>query len=479
MLLLVALYVLLLLFVSFLTGRKQSNADYFSGSRKSPWYVVAFGMIGATISGVTFVSVPGWVRSIDFTYIQMCIGFFFGYLVVVYFLLPLYYRLNLTSIYGYLEIRFGIRARQTGAAFFILSKLVSSAAKLYVVVLVLQQFIFEEMKLPFYATTIFVLLVIWLYTYRSGIRTIVWTDFIQTFFLLLALFLLIVEAMTLLDFNVGEAVTAVAQSDYSQMFVFDDWHSRQNFFKQFFSGVFVVVVMTGLDQDIMQKNLSCKNLRLSRKNMLSYGFSFIPVNMLFLTLGVLIILYFNQIGVALPTSGDKLLPFFASQTGTFTIGCFIIGMVASAFSSADSALTSLATSFTLDILRMENGDERTVRAYRKLLHTLFSGLMVLLVIVFHSLEGSSAIDMIYTIVSYMYGPLLGLFSFGLFTKWFIRTSWIPFIAILAPSLTYGLNSLLVYAYGYSMGYEMLIVNGGLMFLGLLLFRKKSLTNLPA
>ncbi|MFA6884406.1 MAG: sodium:solute symporter [Paludibacteraceae bacterium] len=472
MLILVIVYVLMLLLVSLVTGRKRTNADFFSGAKHSPWYVVAFGMIGASISGVTFVSVPGWVRSTNFTYIQMCMGFFFGYLVVAYLLLPLYYRLNLTSIYGYLEVRFGIRARQTGATFFLLSKLVSSAAKLYVVVLVLQQFVFGQLGVPFFVTTVGVVFVIWFYTFRSGIRTIVWTDFLQTFFLLLALSLLLYDVTSTLGLGAKDAVCAVADSDYSRLFVFDDWKSKQNFFKQFFSGVFVVIVMTGLDQDLMQKNLSCRDLSSSRKNMLTYGLTFIPVNLLLLALGVLIVLYFQRTGISLPMAGDKLLPTFAFGSGFWVMGCFVIGMVASAFSSADSALTSMTTSFAIDILRLEHDDEHFVKRFRLLIHLAFSLLMVLVVLGFRMLEGSSAIDVVYTIVSYMYGPLLGLFSFGLFTKWKVSAVWIPISAVLSPLLTYGLSCCLFRYCRYTLGYEMLIANGGLMFLGLMLARKK-------
>ncbi len=464
-------YVLLLLVISFFTGKNKSNADFFSGSKRSPWYVVAFGMIGATISGVTFVSVPGWVRSIDFTYMQMVIGFFFGYLVVVYVLLPLYYKLNLTSIYGYLGIRFGRKAHRTGAWFFLLSKMVSASARMYIVVLVLQQFVFDALGVPFYVTTCGTILVIWLYTFRGGIKTIVWTDFLHTFFLILALILLIVESVRFLNTDCGDAIKMIYESGYSRMFVFDDWQSRQNFFKQFFSGIFVVIVMTGLDQDIMQKNLSCKNLKESRRNMLSYGFSFIPVNLLFLSLGALLLIYAGQNGIALPSLDDSILPMFAMKFGGIVTVCFVIGVIASAFSSADSALTSLTTSFSIDILRLDKKNDTSLRKSRFYIHLAISVIFALAILLFREINSKSAIDGIYTIVSYTYGPLLGLYTFGLFTRKRVNDRWIPFIAFSSPVLTFGIDRLLFYYCNYALGYEMLMLNGGLTFLGLWLARE--------
>lgn len=463
---------LLLFVISYLTGRNVTAADFYSGSKRSPWYVVAFGMVGATISGVSFVSVPGWVEATGFTYIQMCIGFFFGYLVVAYLLLPLYYRMNLTSIYGYLEHRFGLPARRTGAIFFLISKLFGSAAKLYVAVLVLHRLLLGDCGLSFEVSLLIVVCVIWLYSYRGGIRTIVWTDFVQTFFLLLALVLLLVSVISSLGLDLASATQLVCESDYSQMFVWDDWVSPQNFFKQFLSGIFVVIVMTGLDQDLMQKNLSCKDLHSSRKNMLIYGASFIPVNILFLALGVLVIAFFRQEGVAMPASGDDLLPAFARCAGPVVMGCFMIGMVASAFSSADSALTSLTTSAMIDVAGWERKDGKFVARARLLIHIAFSLLLILCAMLFYSFKGSSAINLIYTLVSYLYGPLLGLFSFGLFTRWNVRLKMVPFVAVAAPALTYLIDAWLKGAYSYKMGYEMLLLNGGLMFLGLMAIREK-------
>lgn len=473
MIFLLLFYVLLLFAVSYWTGRNLTSADFYSGSKRSPWYVVAFGMVGASISGVSFVSVPGWVESTGFSYIQMCIGFFFGYLVVAYLLLPLYYKMNLTSIYGYLEHRYGLSARRTGALFFMISKLFGSAAKLYVAVLVLQRLLLDEYGLSFTLSLIVVVCVIWFYSYRGGIKTIVWTDFVQTFFLLLALVLLLANVVSSLNLDVCSATRLVYESEYSRMFVWNDWVSPRNFFKQFLSGVFVVIVMTGLDQDLMQKNLSCKDLHSSRKNMLVYGVAFVPVNMLFLALGVLVLAFFSQEGMVVPVSGDELLPAFARCAGPLVMGCFLIGMVASAFSSADSALTSLTTSAMVDVAGWEGKDGKWVGRARLFIHVGFSVMLVLCSLLFYSFKESSAINLIYTLVSYLYGPLLGLFAFGLFTRWNVRLKILPYIALAAPLLTYAIDAWLVNSCGYKMGYEMLLLNGGLMFGGMMAIRIKS------
>lgn len=465
-------YVLLLFIVSYWTSRNTTADDFYSGSRRSPWFVVAFGMVGASISGVTFVSVPGWVEKTDFTYIQMCIGFFFGYLVVAYLLLPLYYKMNLTSIYGYLEHRFGLSARRTGASFFLFSKLAGSAAKLYVTVLVLHRFLLADTGVSFLTLLVVVVSVIWLYSYRGGIRTIVWTDFLQTFFLLLALVLILAKVVSSLQLDLPSAVQLVSDSNHSRIFEWSDWASSRHFVKQFLSGIFVVIVMTGLDQDLMQKNLSCKDLRSSRKNMLCYGAAFVPVNLLFLSLGVLIVSFYAQVGVEVPPSGDELLPAFARTAGPWVMGCFLIGMVASAFSSADSALTSLTTSAIVDVAGWEKKDAAFARRARLCFHVGFSILLILFSLLFYNFKESSAINLIYTMVSYLYGPLLGLFAFGLFTRWDVSQRILPVVALLAPLLTYAIDFSLSYFCAYKMGYEMLLLNGGLMFVGLMMIRKK-------
>lgn len=462
-------YFLIIGGISFFTSRfGNDNASFFIGGKKSPWYIVSVGMIGATLSGISIVSVPGMVRSLDFTYMQMVFGFFFGYIVVVSVLLPIYYRLNLTSIYGYLGNRFGLLTHRTGALFFILAKAVGGSARLYVVVVVLQEFVFNQLNIPFSVTIFLTLLVIYLYTYKGGIKTIVWTDFFQTIALLLAVILMIVEAIRLMDLNLISTVKVLAESSYSKIFVFDDWHSRSHFLKQFLSGIFVVVVMTGLDQDIMQKNLSCSTLKESRRNMLCYGFAFIPVNLLFLSLGGLLLLYASKNSIDLPLVNDSILPFFAMRLGPLVMICFVIGIVAAAFSSVDSALTSLTTSFMVDILKK---DEKSEKRPRIIIHLLFTVLFFFLVLLFRIWNSQSAIDTIYTIVSYTYGPLLGLFAFGLFTSYSIREKWVPWIAISSPILSFILKVVFEREFGYVFGYELLILNGFFTFFGLRLVAK--------
>lgn len=460
-------YFILLGLISFFTSRQGSdNNSFFSGGKNSPWYVVAVGMIGATLSGISVVSVPGMVRSVDFSYMQMVFGFFFGYVVVVGVLLPVYYRLNLISIYGYLGKRFGPTAHRTGALFFILAKAVGASARLYVVAIVLHEFVFKPWQIPFAVTIFLTLLVIYLYTYRGGIKTIVWTDFFQTIALLLAVILMFIDTIRVMDLNVFSAVGLIANSSYSKIFIFDDWHNRAHFLKHFFSGIFVVIVMTGLDQDIMQKNLSCRNFKESRRNMLWYGFAFIPVNLLFLALGALLLLYASQNGIDLPTTNDAILPFFAMRFSGLVMICFVIGIVAAAFSSVDSALASLTTSLMVDILKVEEADEKKKRRQRMAIHLAFTVLFFFLVLIFRAWNSKSAIDTIYTIVSYTYGPLLGLFTFGFFTSFSVRQKWIPAIAVASPLLSFAIDTMLKKHTGYAFGYELLMLNGALTFFGL-------------
>ncbi len=467
----------LLMCVAKWTSRRADNDAFFRGNRQSPWYVVAFGMVGASLSGVTFVSVPGMVRGIDMTYMQTCMGFFFGYLIIAHVLLPLYYRLNLTTIYSYLNDRIGRYSYKTGASFFLLSKIIGAAARLYLVCLILQHYVFDSLHIPFAVSVIGIVLLIWLYTRKSGIKTIVWTDSLQTFCLLAALGLILYQVGQQMNLNVGGMVQAVAGSDYSRIFVFDDWGSKQNFFKQFFSGIFITIVMTGLDQDMMQKNLSCKNLHEAQKNMYSYGLSFVPVNFLFLSLGVLLILLAAQNGLTLPEKGDDILPFFAAEgrLGFATLVFFTIGIVAAAFSSADSALAALTTSFCIDILEINKMSEQEAEKKRKQSHFLISVVFIGFILLFKAANNDSIIDAIYTIASYTYGPLLGLFVFGLFTQMRPRDKGVPFVAILSPFICFAIDRAVHHATGYQFGYEMLMFNGFLTFMGLTLLSVKNKT----
>lgn len=467
-LLTILLYFGMLLLVARLTSKNSNNDAFFRGNRQSPWYIVSFGMIGTSISGVTFVSVPGMVRGIDMTYMQTCMGFFFGYIIIAHVLLPLYYKLNLTSIYTYLGDRIGGRSYKTGASFFLLSKIVGAAARLYLVCLILQNYVFGAFDIPFAVTVIGIVILIWLYTRKSGIRTIVWTDSLQTLCLLLALGLILYEISSQLNLNFSNVVQTIKESEHSRIFIFDDWHSKQNFFKQFISGIFITIVMTGLDQDMMQKNLSCKSLREAQKNMYCYGISFIPVNLMFLSLGILLLLMAAKMNITLPTTGDDILPLFAAEgyLGYAVLIFFTIGIIAAAFSSADSALTALTTCFCIDILGVDKLDEKEAEKRRKRVHMAMAVIFIVFILLFKAVNNKSVIDAIYIIASYTYGPLLGLFIFGLFTKMQPRDRFVPYVAIASPLICYGIDRLVFSYTGYQFGYEMLMFNGFITFMGL-------------
>ena len=469
--------------ISYLTSRKGSGNDtFFRANKSSKWYVVAIAMIGTSISGVTFVSVPGMVRNLDMTYMQMVFGFFFGYLVIAYVLLPLYYRLNLTTIYGYLQQRFGQRSYKTGAWFFLLSKIVGAAARLYLVAFILQTLVFDSWGVPFVVTVIGIILVIWLYSHKSGIKTIIWTDWLQTILFLTALVLVVWQMSVRLNFNIGDTIAAIGNSSHSRIFVFDDWGSTQNFFKQFFSGMFITIVMTGLDQDQMQKNLTIRTLKDAQKNVVSYGFAFAPINFLFLSLGVLLIYFAEQNGIVLPEVSDNILPIIASEyLGPGVLGVFVVGIVAAAFSSADSALTALTTSFCVDILDMKAVSQTKEQGQkdvkiRGVVHIGVSVVFVLIILVIEAIGSDSIITAIYKLASYTYGPLLGLYGFGLYSKVKPRDRYVPYIAISAPVLCFIIEMLLKQNYNYQVGYELLLLNGLITGIGLWLIstRKKDI-----
>ena len=414
-------------------------------------------MVGASISGVTFVSVPGMVLTSQMTYLQMCLGFIVGYIVIAFVLLPLYYRLNLTSIYTYLGQRLGNRSYQTGAWFFLLSKMVGASGRFYVVCIILQQFVFDPAGIPFIVNVAMMVLLIWLYTHRGGIATLVFTDSFQTICLFTALILIIFDVMGQLHLSVGEAVSAISESPMSQVFVFDDWVSPHHFWKQFLSGAFIAIVMTGLDQDMMQKNLTCKTLRDAQKDMCTYGVAFVPANLLFLALGVLLSMV---LGTSL--KGDELLPsFILSSFHPLTLHLFILGIVAASFSSADSALTSLTTCFCVDIRRQPDNE-----SLRKKMHVVMCLIFVVFILLFRAFNSTSLIDAIYTLASYTYGPLLGLFVFGLFTKKQTNDRLVPYICIASPLVCYALDTITQHLWGYHFGYELLMLNGLFTFLGL-------------
>ena len=466
-LLIVIGYFIVLFGISHLTSRKANNNMFYRANRKAPWYMVAFGMIGASISGVTFVSVPGMVLTSQMTYLQMCLGFIVGYLVIAFVLLPLYYRLQLTSIYTYLGQRLGNRSYQTGAWFFLLSKMVGASVRFYVVCIILQQFVFEPAGIPFIVNVVGMVLLIWLYTRRGGIGTLVFTDTFQTICLFTALIMIILEAIGQLHLSVSEAVNSIANSEMSRIFVFDDWVSPHNFWKQFLSGAFIAIVMTGLDQDMMQKNLTCKTLRDAQKDMCTYGVAFVPANLLFLSLGVLLTM---TLGTEL--KGDELLPTFVQGTSTihsslFTLHLFVLGIVAASFSSADSALTSLTTSYCVDIRRQPDNE-----LLRKRMHVVMCGIFVLFILLFRAVNSTSLIDAVYILASYTYGPLLGLFTFGLFTQKRPNDHLVPYLCIASPLICYALDITTQHIWNYRFGYELLMLNGLLTFVGLWLTAEK-------
>ncbi len=462
-LLTVIAYFCVLFALSRLTVRRSSNDTFYRANRRSPWYMVAFGMVGASISGVTFVSVPGMVMNSQMTYMQTCLGFIVGYLAVAFLLLPVYYRLNLTTIYTYLGQRLGRRSYKTGAWFFLVSKMTGAAVRFYVVCIILQRFVLDRYGVPFALTVVVMVSLIWLYTRRGGVKTLVWTDTFQTACMFGALLLIIVHVTDALGMTVGEAAAAVASDSHSRMFVFDDWVSKQNFWKQFLSGVFIVIVMTGLDQDMMQKNLTCKTLREAQKDMCSYGLAFVPANLLFMCLGVLLLLLAQRQGVPLPSSGDELLPMFAAtgRLGSAVVVLFAVGIVAASFSSADSALTSLTTSYCIDICG-RNDDERL----RKRAHVCIALVFILFILAFRAVNSTSVIDAVYVLCSYTYGPLLGLFAYGLLTKRGVNDRVVPYVAVASPVVCYVLNDVVRRSAGYQFGYELLMLNGALTFAGL-------------
>ena len=466
----IAVYFALLFLISFITGRKADNAAFFLGNKKSPWFVVAFGMIGASLSGVTFISVPGWVGSSQFSYMQMVFGYLAGYFVVANILMPMYYRLNLTSIYTYLEKRFGKTSYKTGSWFFLLSRVIGASFRLYLVASVLQLTVFDAWHIPFYLTVTLTILLIWLYTFKGGIKTIIWTDTLQTLFMLSAVGFSVYYISQSLNLNFNSLIETVQQSDYSQIFFFDDWKDKRFFFKQFLAGAFITIVMTGLDQDMMQKNLTCKNIGEAKKNMYWFSFILIPVNLLFLSLGALLFIFAQQNGIAIPKQTDNLFPLIASSgllSPALTV-LFILGLIAAAYSSADSALTALTTSFSVDILDVEKiKDKKEQQRIRKQSHLAFSVVLIIVILIFKAINDQNVISAIFTVAGYTYGPLLGLYAFGLFTKYQVYDKYVWVVAVISPVLTYFINQNSEDILGgYKFGFELLILNGIITFAGM-------------
>ncbi|MGB1210768.1 MAG: sodium:solute symporter [Lacinutrix venerupis] len=482
-LLLIAAYFGVLILISYFTGKEDTNAAFFKANKSAPWYLVAFGMIGASLSGVTFISVPGLIAGQEFAYMQGVFGFFVGYLVVAFVLIPLYYRLNVTSIYQYLEDRFGVVSYKTGAFFFLLSRVTGASFRLYLVALAMQYIVFESLGVPFWITVVISILLIWLYTNKGGIKTIIWTDTLQTIAMLTCVIVAIILILNKLDWTLAETFNKETFKNKSQIFYFDDFNSKINFWKYFIGGIFITIAMTGLDQDMMQKNLTCKTANESKKNMLSMSVLLVVVNLIFLTLGALLFIYADQFNVAIPelngvTRTDLLFPEIAMNQG---LGkglaiTFIIGLIAAAYSSADSALTSLTTSFSVDFLDIEKKPIEAQKPLRKKVHVAVSILLIVVVVIFNYLEGS-VVSNLFKFATFTYGPLLGLFAFGILTKRNIKDKYVWIIGLVSIIITY-LITLAPAAFpnsfigNYAFHWEILPLNGLVTFLGLLLISKR-------
>ncbi|SFC46301.1 Na+/proline symporter [Flagellimonas taeanensis] len=483
-LLLIGAYFLVLILISFITGKNDSNADFFKAGKQSPWFVVAFGMVGASLSGVTFISVPGWVEDSQFTYMQVVLGYLVGYFVVAFVLLPLYYRLNLTSIYEYLLERFGTVSHKTGAFFFFISRVLGAAFRLYLVAIVLQQFVFDDLGIRFEFTVVISILLIWIYTNKGGIKTIVWTDTLQTLFMIVAVVLSIVFINQELGWSFGEFLASDELKDYNGFLVTESFLDRSYFIKSFVGGMFVTICMTGLDQDMMQKNLTCKSLKDAQKNMVSFSFVLVGVTFLFMLLGALLFIYAKRNGIGIPLMDgtpktDLLFPEIALNSGlglALSI-TFMLGLIAAAYSSADSALTSLTTSFCVDFLNVQQKDDAEQKKIRKRTHVGMSLMLILVIIAFKYILSSNVIDSLLTVAGYTYGPLLGLFAFGILTRHKIHDGYVWVVALLSVCVIVLIANIpSSYLGGYQVGYELLPLNGLLTFFGLWLIKKKEKFN---
>ncbi len=479
-LLLIGAYFILLLLISYFTGKNDSNADFFKAGKQSPWYLVAFGMVGASLSGVTFISVPGWVEASEFSYMQVVFGYLLGYLVTAFVLLPIYYRQNVTSIYEYLDDRFGFVSYKVGAISFFVSRVLGAAFRLFLVAIVLQQFVFDTWNVPFEVTVTLSILLIWVYTFKGGIKTIVWTDTLQTLFMLISVGLSIYFILEQLDWSFMEFLASDEFKQYNKILFVDDFMDKNHLIKSFLGGMFVTICMTGLDQDMMQKNLTCKTLKDSQKNMVSFSIVLVIVTFVFMLLGALLFIYAEKFQIAIPLmdgkpKSDLLFPEIALNSGLgMTVAItFLLGLIAAAYSSADSALTSLTTSVCIDFLGIDKKPENKRKKIRKATHVGMSVLLILVVIAFKHILDTNVIDGLLKVASYTYGPLLGLFAFGIFTKYKVKDKYVWIVAILSVVISFILGKLPPENLGgYVFGYELLPLNGLITFIGLLLIRKK-------
>ncbi|NJB38058.1 MULTISPECIES: sodium:solute symporter [Flavobacteriaceae] len=478
-LILIAGYFLVLMSISYFTGKNDSNADFFKAGRQSPWYLVAFGMVGASLSGVTFISVPGWVDSSQFSYMQVVFGYLVGYFVVAFVLLPIYYRLNLTSIYEYLLERFGPTSHKTGAFFFFISRVLGAAFRLFLVAIVLQQFVFDAFHIPFEITVILSVLLIWIYTNKGGIKTIVWTDTLQTSFMIIAVLLSILLILDKLNWTFSDFLSSEEFKNYSRIVFTDNFKAKNHFLKSFLGGMFITICMTGLDQDMMQKNLTCKNLKDAQKNMVSFSIVLVGVTFMFMLLGALLFIYAGHNNISLPLldgnpKTDLLFPEIALNSGLGLVLSitFMLGLIAAAYSSADSALTSLTTSFCVDFLKIDKKTEAKQKKVRKQTHIYMSLALVIVIIAFKYILNSNVIDSLLTVAGYTYGPLLGLFAFGIFTNYQIHDKWVWVVAIVSVIIISSIAAIdPKHLGGYVLGYELLPLNGLLTFIGLYAIKK--------
>ncbi|MEM9340056.1 MAG: sodium:solute symporter [Bacteroidota bacterium] len=468
----VLLYFVFLIVISWLTSKNAKDGDFYTANRQSKWYLVAFGMIGASLSGVTFISVPGEVANSNFYYFQVVMGYLLGYLVIAKVLLPIYYRLNLVSIYTYLEQRFGFWSYKSGAFFFLISRIVGASFRLFLVAGVLQIAFFDAFNLPFWVAVLTTILLIWAYTFRGGIKTIVWTDTLQTTFMLISVFISILFIKDELSWSWHELSSHVLADTRTTIFNWD-WEHGKNFFKQFFSGAFIAIVMTGLDQDMMQKNLTCKNINDAQKNVFWFCIILVVANLLFLTLGVLLYQFAEIKTFTIPKQTDQLFPFLAvNHFSTLGAATFLLGITAAAYSSADSALTALTTSFCVDFLGFKPENYAQNKRLRMVVHLGFSIILFFVILTFQAINDQSVINALFTVAGYTYGPLLGLFAFGILTKWSLKDPYVPIICIISPTLSYFINAnSKAWLGGYEFGFEILILNGLLTFTGLLFIKK--------
>lgn len=468
----IGIYFFILILISYFTGKNSGNDAFFRGERKSPWYIVAYGMIGASLSGVTFISVPGWVGSTNFSYLQMVLGYLVGYYIIANVLMPVYYRLNVISIYTYLKQRFGIYSYKTGSSFFLLSRLIGASFRLYLVAIVFE-LIFAQLNfnIPFILTVVITVLLIWLYTNKGGIKTIIWTDTLQTTFMLMAVILTLNGLADIMGITWSEMFTSVVESEYSNWLILDDFNRSDHFVKYFVSGAFIAISMTGLDQDMMQKNLSCKNIKEAKTNMHVFSWILIFVNLLFLFLGAMLYMYTASVQFPIPANKDYLFPQIAlsGQLGFPVLVFFILGLIASAYSSADSALTALTTSFSVDILEIEDKyDSKGQERVRKYVHILMSLVIILLILLFRIINDESVINNLMKAAGYTYGPLLGMFSFGFLTKRKVWDKFVPILAISSPIITYFIQILLSKLMPeFHIGFELILLNALITFVGLI------------